>query len=177
MDQCTHEVRLQYWKNIISLCHERPSGQTAKQWLKENGICEQTYYSWQRKIRQESYNSMQDTSKEVLSSLEENEISFSDISYPISNVPAEVDPADCNDRSDAESVEAIRPVAVIKNGSMTVAITNVKVKSFAHRLIQASLNCDACCNNRQVDFLTMVLTAPAVIVLYFHFCPTALVSL
>ena len=46
MDQCTHEVRLQYWKNIISLCHERPSGQTAKQWLKENGICEQTYYSW-----------------------------------------------------------------------------------------------------------------------------------
>ena len=117
MDQCTHEVRLQYWKNIISLCHERPSGQTAKQWLKENGICEQTYYSWQRKIRQESYDSMQDTSKEVLSSLEENEISFSDISYPISNVPAEVDPADCNDRSDAESVEAIRPVAVIKNGS------------------------------------------------------------
>ena len=103
MDQCTHEVRLQYWKNIISLCHERPSGQTAKQWLKENGICEQTYYSWQRKIRQESYNSMQDTSKEVLSSLEENEISFSDISYPISNVPAEVDPADCNDRSDASN--------------------------------------------------------------------------
>ena len=124
MDQCTHEVRLQYWKNIISLCHERPSGQTAKQWLKENGICEQTYYSWQRKIRQESYDSMQDTSKEVLSSLEENEISFSDISYPISNVPVEVNPADCNDRSDAESVEAIRPVAVIKNGSMTVAITN-----------------------------------------------------
>ena len=43
MDQCTHEVRLQYWKNIISLCHERPSGQTAKQWLKENGICEQKF--------------------------------------------------------------------------------------------------------------------------------------
>ena len=67
---------------------------------------------------------MKDTSKEVLSSLEENEISFSDISYPISNVPVEVNPDDCNDRSDAESVEAIRPVAVIKNGSMTVAITN-----------------------------------------------------
>ena len=32
----------------------------------------------------------------------------------------QVDPADCNDRSDAESVEAIRPVAVIKNSSMTV---------------------------------------------------------
>ena len=50
MDQCTHEVRLQYWKNIISLCHERPSGQTAKQWLKENGICEQTYYRWQKRL-------------------------------------------------------------------------------------------------------------------------------
>ena len=32
MDQCTHEVRLQYWKNIISQCQARPEGQSAKQW-------------------------------------------------------------------------------------------------------------------------------------------------
>ena len=44
MDQCTHEVRLQYWKNIISQCQARPEGQSAKQWLADNGICEQTYY-------------------------------------------------------------------------------------------------------------------------------------
>ena len=37
MDQCTHEVRLQYWKNIISQCQARPEGQSAKQWLADNG--------------------------------------------------------------------------------------------------------------------------------------------
>lgn len=58
MDQCTHEVRLQHWKNIISQCQLRPQGQTAKQWMDENGICEQTYYRRQRAIRQETYAEM-----------------------------------------------------------------------------------------------------------------------
>ena len=36
MDKCTHEVRKQYWKNIIGQCLQRPEGMTAKQWLDEN---------------------------------------------------------------------------------------------------------------------------------------------
>ena len=32
MDKCTHEVRKQYWKNIINQCLQRPEGMTAKQW-------------------------------------------------------------------------------------------------------------------------------------------------
>ena len=44
MDKCTHEVRKQYCKNIINQCLQRPEGMTAKQWLDENNICEQTYY-------------------------------------------------------------------------------------------------------------------------------------
>ncbi len=59
MDQCTKEVRKQHWKNIISQCQARPEGQTAKKWLKENHICEQTYYLWQRRIRQETFEEMQ----------------------------------------------------------------------------------------------------------------------
>ena len=55
MDKCTHEVRKQYWKNIISQCLQRPEGMTAKQWLDENNICEQTYYHWLKRIRQETY--------------------------------------------------------------------------------------------------------------------------
>lgn len=31
MDQCTREVRLQNWKNIIRQCQSRPEGQTARQ--------------------------------------------------------------------------------------------------------------------------------------------------
>lgn len=55
MDKCTHEVRKQRWKNIINQCMQRPQGMTVKQWLDENNICEQTYYHWLKRIRQETY--------------------------------------------------------------------------------------------------------------------------
>ena len=38
MDAFTHEVRLNQWKLIIEQCQSRPDGQTARQWLAENGI-------------------------------------------------------------------------------------------------------------------------------------------
>ena len=50
MDQCTHEVRAEYWKGIIKACGQRPAGQSAKNWMEVNGICEQSYYHWQRKF-------------------------------------------------------------------------------------------------------------------------------
>ena len=28
MDQCTHEVRAEYWKKIIQACGQRPAGQS-----------------------------------------------------------------------------------------------------------------------------------------------------
>ena len=34
---------------------KRPEGMTAKQWLDENNIYEQTYYHWLKRIRQETY--------------------------------------------------------------------------------------------------------------------------
>lgn len=36
------------WATRIS--ERRSSGQSVKSWCKENGICEQTYYKWQRKL-------------------------------------------------------------------------------------------------------------------------------
>ncbi len=36
------------WAARIS--ERRSSGQSVKSWCKENGICEQTYYKWQRKL-------------------------------------------------------------------------------------------------------------------------------
>ena len=35
MDQCTHEVRAEYWKKIIQACGQRPAGQSAKSWMDE----------------------------------------------------------------------------------------------------------------------------------------------
>ena len=34
MDQCTHEVRAEYWKGIIEACLNRLAGQAAKSWLR-----------------------------------------------------------------------------------------------------------------------------------------------
>ena len=58
MDQTTHEVRLEQWGSIISQCQNRPEGQTAKEWLRENGISEKSYYYWLRKIRRKAYDDM-----------------------------------------------------------------------------------------------------------------------
>ncbi len=58
MDQTTHEVRLEQWTAIVAQCQNRPAGQTAKEWLAENGISEKLYYYWLRKIRRKAYDSM-----------------------------------------------------------------------------------------------------------------------
>ena len=55
MDRTTHEIRISNWRSIIEQCQARPAGQSAKQWLADNGISEKTYYYWQRKVRQETY--------------------------------------------------------------------------------------------------------------------------
>ena len=40
--------KLALWAGRISEC--RSSGQNVKTWCKENGICEPTYYKWQRRL-------------------------------------------------------------------------------------------------------------------------------
>ena len=55
MDQITHNVRLSEWRHIIEQCQARPEGQSAKQWLLENGISDKRYYYWLRQVRQQAY--------------------------------------------------------------------------------------------------------------------------
>ena len=40
--------RLVLWARRISEC--RNSGQNVKAWCRENGVCEQTYYKWQKRL-------------------------------------------------------------------------------------------------------------------------------
>ena len=40
--------KLALWAGRIS--ERRSSGQNVKVWCKENGICEQTYYKWQKRL-------------------------------------------------------------------------------------------------------------------------------
>ena len=40
--------KLTLWAGRISEC--RNSGQNVKAWYRENGVCEQTYYKWQKRL-------------------------------------------------------------------------------------------------------------------------------
>jgi len=49
MGQLTHEVRLRHWAEQV---HNRVvSGLSIRQWCRQQGIAEKTYYYWQRKLR------------------------------------------------------------------------------------------------------------------------------
>jgi len=112
MDKCTHEVRLQYWKNIIQQCQARPNGQSAKQWMAENGIREQSYYLWQRRIRKETYEQM-NTAQENLPAVQgRSDIDFAEITMPPLKQPS----ANVSDVFP-------NPVAVIKTSTMTIALS------------------------------------------------------
>ena len=112
MDQCTHEVRAEYWKSIIQACCQRPASQSAKSWMKENGISEQSYYLWQRKFRQQSYELMKDPAGASVPAVQEKaDVAFVEI--PCIPSPKAVTKIIDN-----------TPVAVIRTSSMSLEITN-----------------------------------------------------
>ena len=114
MDQCTHEVRAEYWKGIIEACLNRPAGQSAKSWLAENGISEQSYYHWQRKFRKQTYEIMKtDSTVEVaVSETEAHEVSFVEI------------PCRPNHTSTIQECSMTSPVAVVQSAGMKIEIMN-----------------------------------------------------
>ena len=63
MDKSTHEIRYKQWKQIISNC--LASGQTKKQWCRDNGVSEKSFYNWQRILRNESYIELQHSAQIV----------------------------------------------------------------------------------------------------------------
>jgi len=48
--EMAQQVRLTHWAGVMQARAE--SGQSVRQWCKENGIIEKTYYYWQRKLRE-----------------------------------------------------------------------------------------------------------------------------
>ena len=131
MDQCTHEVRAEYWKRIIQACGQRPAGQSAKSWMEENGICEQSYYHWQRKFRQQAYGQMKASTPMNLSEVtvpEEAEttgISFVELPCcPAAEKDAQMDAT----------------AAVIRTSAFTIEITNRISDALLHRILQEAVH-------------------------------------
>ena len=130
MDQCTHEVRAEYWRNIIKACGQRPAGQSAKKWMDENGICEQSYYHWQRKFRQQAYDQMK--GKEMLPSVAEKaEVSFAEIPYS---------PAVGREDIPGVSKAGRTPAAVIRTSAMSIEISNQISESLLSRILREVSN-------------------------------------
>lgn len=112
MDQCTRDVRAARWRSVIQCCQQRPAGQSVKQWLEKNNILEQSYYYWQRKFRNETYDQMNQPN---LPSVQDthNAVSFVEISAPVHQEVS----TECNS-------DVIQPAAVIKTAAMSIAISN-----------------------------------------------------
>lgn len=129
MDKCTHEVRLQYWRNIITQCQQRPAGQTARQWMENNGICEPTYYLWQRRIRQEAFDQISSGTNELPAVTEKQEITFAEIPVP-----------KVTDSPDEQLFCKSVPVAVIRNGSCVIEISNDISDRILHTILREVSN-------------------------------------
>ena len=60
MDKSTYEIRLSHWAQVVQAANNRPQDQLLKDWLSENDISKDQYYYWQRKIRKEVYDRLQE---------------------------------------------------------------------------------------------------------------------
>ena len=127
MDQITHNVRGAQWLENVTQCQNRSEGITVKQWLSDNGIKEKAYYYWLRKFRKQAYAKMQPPSTVVSA---ENDISFEEVSIPDRR------PTGIPKVTEETTVEAIRPVAVIKNADITIALTNEVSDSLLSRILR-----------------------------------------
>lgn len=56
MDKITHEMRLLQWTPIVREC--RGSGMAVKAWCLENNINEKQFYYWQRRVREEVFDTL-----------------------------------------------------------------------------------------------------------------------
>lgn len=108
MDKITHEMRLAQWSSIIRECNN--SGMAKKSWMAINNINEKQFYYWQRRIR-----------CEAIQDLEQNPSS----SPTFAELPASV--ITCQ--------QVDQPDAVLRIGKCTLEIHN----SFTPVLLQSIL--------------------------------------
>ena len=123
MDKCTHEVREQYWKNIINQCLQRPEGMTAKQWLDENNICEQTYYHWLKRIRQETYELATTSADTACVQTMRSEVAFAEVPLSVMN-------------SVAPSENGFCPDITIQTGSVIIGVSNTASDALLGKLFE-----------------------------------------
>lgn len=124
MDQITHTIRNSKWKDIILQCQNRPDEMSVKQWMTENQVSEKSYYYWQRKFRKEAFEQMNNST--MLPAVQDNsEVSFAELRIP--------EPK----KSVSDIIpETIKPTAVIKTATMTIALSNDVSDNLLSRILK-----------------------------------------
>lgn len=128
MDQITHDIRLEGWKDVIRQCHARPKGQTIKDWCAQNNVSEKQFYYWQRQIRLQIAEGM--TGALVPAAGIENTVSFTEIPVPAINstLPASDDTND------------FQAEAVIRKGDLVIAVRNSISDRLLGRILEGVTN-------------------------------------
>lgn len=62
--QLTHEMRMKHWAEVLR--RRRKSGQTIRGFCRTAGICEKTYYYWQKRIREAAGSALLGQGKEQM---------------------------------------------------------------------------------------------------------------
>lgn len=125
MDKTTHEIRISNWRSIIEQCHARPAGQSAKQWLADNGISEKTYYYWQRKVRQETYALIkQDAVPPAMPTSDTQSVAFAEIPYAAAS----------------DNLQPFTPDVVIRKGQTVLELSNSVSDRILEKIMEVMSN-------------------------------------
>lgn len=108
MDSTTYQIRLDHWTQIVQNCTS--SGLTRKEWCDQNQIPIKTYYYWQRRVRRHAL---------ALPASADDNTGFTELTVPAGN-----------DSLDEQSLReaCFHPDVVIRNGSLTIEISNTASK-------------------------------------------------
>lgn len=126
MDQSTHEVRRDYWFDIVTRCSQRPDGCTVRQWLAESGIKEKAYYYWLRKFRKEALTELK---PELPVVSKQESITFAEIPVGTTGLKAP-----------ATEEFSFKPDAVIRIKDVTMAVSNTISGTLLLELLQGMNN-------------------------------------
>ena len=125
MDKITHEVRIANWRNIIEQCQARPEGQSARQWLADNGISEKNYYYWQRKVRQEAYALIkQDAVSSAMPAPDTRSVTFAEIPYA----------------AVTDNLQPFTPDVVIRKGQTVLELSNSVSDKILEKIMEVMSN-------------------------------------
>ena len=125
MDKTTHEIRISNWRSIIEQCQARPEGQSAKQWLADNGISEKTYYYWQRRVRQETYALIrQDVVSPAIPALDTKSVTFAEIPYAAA----------------PDNLQPFAPDVVIRKGQTVLELSNSVSDRILEKIMEVMSN-------------------------------------